>query len=275
MKLAAFMFNTSTDTSTADISGQDWFNKSGSHNGDDPYAIEENGEICANQVFDRDPISLANSKHKENLSSDNWFSDEGDNAKSERLPELSTMVGSLKNGESFEGNFGGKSDKKADNNNSDSDDDGGNEDLIIGPMPPKRKVESDDEDDDILGSNNVGTVGKLEVNKTGVATKLKIKPINISLKSKNFDSDKSNDDNEEEDAEKVKPIGSTNGVDEKSDEDTKKDDTSTNSDENNTNSDKPPEVPEVEEEDEIKGERVLLISFTTLKVKRLSKKTQQ
>lgn len=62
-------------------------------------------------------------------------------------------------------------------------------------MPPKRKVDSDEENDDILGSTNVGTVGKLEVNKTGIATKLKIKPINITLKTKVFEKNEDEKEN--------------------------------------------------------------------------------
>lgn len=192
-------FNTSTDTSTADLSDH-WFNKSGSQNGDDPYSLQENEDIIANQVFDRDPAGLANSKHKENLSNDNWFSEDGENvsssAKNERLPELSTLVGSLKNESSngFEssGGFLIKDSQEAEEDVSSDDDE---TELVIGPMPPKRKVDSDEENDDILGSTNFGTVGKLEVNKTGIATKLKIKPINITVKTKAFEKNEDEKEN--------------------------------------------------------------------------------
>merc|ERR1711923_609847 len=132
---------------------------------------------------------MGNSKHKESLSSDNWFSDESDNAKSERLPELSTMVGSLKNGDT-DSLF---KNQKINGENSDSD--SSEDDNIIGPMPPssqvppKRKSNSDDEDDDILGSSNIGTIGKVKT-----AVTLKLKPISISLKT-SFD--KKKDDNSE------------------------------------------------------------------------------
>jgi hypothetical protein len=102
------------------------------------------------------------------------------------------MVGSLKNGDSQKFDSSGgfvieENDRKDsepgfNGNNSGSSDE--ETDLVIGPMPPKRKVDSDEENDDILGSTNVGTVGKLEVNKTGIASKFKIKPINITLKTK-------------------------------------------------------------------------------------------
>merc|ERR1712019_127396 len=120
------------------------------------------------------------------------------------------MVGSLKNGDT-DSLF---KNQKINGENSDSD--SSEDDNIIGPMPPsnqvppKRKSDSDDEDDDILGSSNIGTIGKVKT-----AVTLKLKPISISLKT-NFD--KKKDDNSEGklDSEKLNPgekLGSEEKID--------------------------------------------------------------